>query len=423
MKSSCLGMMRLDRKCAGEKILYVFVAALLILSNLKMNYIYGISYIPYAEKEFSASIGDTPRSMVNATFMMIDKWRREIIINTWGGISGSDYYLIANNQPKEIHHITFNLPANATVTSVQDAYEDYSESMIVTSVREGYTQINMTLIRPLRSNERNEFLIAYDLPSSRYITKRNWQDYTLELNLVKPENWYINEFQLIISLPEGAGLISVSDNRCKVERQGLSTKIVLAERDLIEFQSPRITLNYQYFILWGVFKPLMWTALAALFGAALFFIKKFLRPPTRVTPVSIGALREFVEVYYEKRRLSKEIEDLQRRFRSGRISRKRLRLRRRSLDQKLSTLNKRLADLKNQVLAAAEQYEEAMRELETAEAEIETLNADIERVETRFRRGEISSEARRRLLNEYSRIKERAERTISEILLRLEEGI
>jgi len=410
----------LDRKQIDEKILCLFVAVLLISASLKISLTCGTPYASHIVKSSLSSTMGNPELAANETFL-IDEWRREISVDAWGGLSGSDYYLIINNQSEDIYQVTFTLPANASDISIQDAYGDYSKIEMAISVQEDSVQVNVMLRKTLKQGERNEFLIVYGLPSSRYISKKSWQDYTLELNLVKPENWFVKKFSLVISLPEGAELRDFSDADYKVERQGLSLKIVLTEYNLGEFHTSHITLDYQYFVLWAIFRPLMWTGVAALLGAALFFIKRFLRPAAVVTPISPSILKRFVEVYEEKRRLSMELESLQRQLRSGKLSRRRFRLRRRSLDQRLAALNKRLAELKDQIIAAAGRYEEMLRELETAEAEIETLNADIERVEARFRRGEISADVRRRLMDEYNRIKRRAESAISEILLRLQE--
>ncbi|HIE19150.1 TPA: hypothetical protein EYP75_05430 [Candidatus Bathyarchaeota archaeon] len=413
-------MIKLDRKRGDKKILYISVALFLIFASLKISLAYGAAYGSHIVNASLISTLGNPGLAANETFV-IDEWSRKISLDAWGGVSGSDYYSIFNNQSKVIYQVAFNLPANATDISVQDAYGDYPKTGIATFPGKDYIQTSITLREPLKPKERNEFLITYGLPSSKFISQKSWQNYMLRLNLVKPENWIVKKFSLIISLPEGAELRNFSNTHYKVERQGLSLKIILTEYNLVEFHTSHITLEYQYFILWRIFRPLIWTAVAALAGTALFFIKRFLHPTTVVTPVSPSILKKFVEVYEEKRRLSEEIQSLQKLFRSGKLSRRRLRLRKRSLDQRLAVLNKRLAELKDQIINVADRYNEMLRELETAEVEIETLNMDIERVEVRFRRGEISAEVRRRLMDEYSRIKSRAEGKISEILLRLQE--
>jgi len=411
----------LDEKKIDKRILHVFLAALLIFAVLEINLPSRTTYVSHAVKTALKPLMSDSNLTMNET-LQLDEWRRELVVDAFGGLSASDHYSIVNNQSEEIYRMTFLLPANASDVSLQDAYGYYSKNVLTISTQEEYTQINVTLNDALKPGERNEFLITYNLPSNRYIIKNSWQDYTLNLNLTKPENWFVKKFSLIIILPEGAEIKNLSGIEYKIEKQGLSTKVIFTEHDLVEFHESHITLEYRYFILWAALRPILWTAVAAFIGAAFFLIKRrFLQPTPVAKPVSLSILREFVESYEEKRRLLIEIESLQRQFKRGRISRRRLRLRRKSLDQRLAILNKRLAELKGQIIARAERYKEILRDLETAEAEVEALNVDIERVEARFRRGEISAEVRRRLLDEYGRIKERAENTISKVLARLQE--
>ena len=403
-------------------IFYTLMAAILISSGISTSSADEAPSDSMRIQSLSASPAENPGSEGNEVFL-IDEWRREITIDAWGGITGSDYYLIFNNQSEGLYQITFHLPANASEISVQDAYGEYQDFSIVTESFEDHVQLNLTLRQPLKPGERNQFLISYRLPPDRYITQNSWQDYTLKLDLSKPENWLIKKFTLTIILPDGATVKWFSNQPYKIEKRGLSPRITMEEDHLKDFRDPRITLDYQYLIIWGAARPAIWTAVAALIGAILFYTRRFLRPEVAVPPVSVNLLKRFVEAYEERRRLLAEVEALERAFRSGRAPKKKFRLRRRSLKQRLLALDKRLAELRGQITATSKRYEEMMKEIMTAEAEIETLNSDIDRVEVRYRRGEISASVRRRLLEEYSRIRKKAENRISEILLRLEEGI
>jgi len=61
--------------------------------------------------------------------------------------------------------------------------------------------------------------------------------------------------------------------------------------------------------------------------------------------------------------------------------------------------------------------------IEVAETQLEEVKAGIQRIEARYRRREISSEAHRKLLEEYHRRRDGAENTIEGLLLRLREEI
>jgi len=385
-----------------------------------------ISYIQEAgcDSDVKNALTITPGTaelLTNGTYI-IEEWVRKISIDPWDAISGSDYYLIFNNQSEEIQQVSLVLPINASDISVRDAYGEYKTGTNIL-FRENYIQVDVTLRKPLNPGERNEFLIAYKLPPSEFLVSKSWQDYVLELDLAKPENWTVNKFSLMISLPEGAELKDLSDASFEVKKEGLSLKIILTEHDVVKFHNPHIVLEYQYFIFWKIFRPLIWAIVLASLGTVAFFVRKSTRPAVTAVTAPPSVLEEFIKVYEERRRLYVNLQSLQRQFRRGKISRKRLKLRKESLDRRLAALNKRLMELKEQISTLAKQYREMLRDLETAEAEIEMLNTNIEQVEARFRRGEISADARKKLIDEYNSIRRRAEGRISEILLRLQEEI
>lgn len=408
----------MNDKWIHEINLYIILVALLCFVSLGMFSVQKANCGLEIENTLTVT-PNTAESSMNETYI-IEKWIRKISIDPWGSISGSDYYLIFNNQSEEIQQVSFVLPINASDISVRDAYEEYKTETDVL-FRENYSQVNVTLRRPLNPGERNEFLIVYKLPSNEFLVSKGWQDYTLELDLAKPEKWLVEKFSLIISLPEGAELKNSSNTSFKIRKEGLSLKVILTEENVVKFSDPHVVLEYRYFIFWRIFRPLIWTAAFGSLSVVVFFVRRLIKPTVITATVPPNVLREFIKVYEERRRLYIDLQSLRKQFRRGKISRRKLKLRRESLDRRLAALNKRLMDLKEQISAVTERYGEMLRDLETAEAEIEMLNANIEHVEARFRRGEISADVKKKLIDEYNSIKRRAEGRISEILLRFQE--
>ena len=408
----------MNNKRRYEINLYIILIVLLCFAGLRISYVQEAGCNLDVKNALTITPG-TAELLTNGTYI-IEEWVRKISIDPWDAISGSDYYLIFNNQSEEIRQVSLVLPINASDISVRDAYGEYKTGTNIL-FRENYIQVDVTLRKPLNPGERNEFLIAYKLPPSEFLVSKSWQDYVLELDLAKPENWTVNKFSLMISLPEGAELKDLSDASFEVKKEGLSLKIILTEHDVVKFHNPHIVLEYQYFIFWKIFRPLIWAIVLASLGTVVFFVRKSTRPAVTAVTAPPNILEEFIKVYEERRRLYVNLQSLQKQFRRGKISRKRLKLRKESLDRRLAALNKRLMELKEQISTLSKQYREMLRDLETAEAEIEMLNTNIEQVEARFRRGEISADARKKLIDEYNSIKRRAEGRISEILLRLQE--
>jgi len=364
-------------------------------------------------------------SVANYTFQ-VDDWRREVKIDGWGGISVTDYCVLVNTANETVYTVYFSLPPNATIISVQDIFGDISRSSLTIVNHNEYVEVQVFLRDRLETGQKVKLLVSYGLPSASYLSKTSWQDYTLSVPLDKPEDWFVKQFSLVVFLPEGAEFQRSSMSRSEIKKNGFSTTITFVEHNVTKFSEPRVTLYYRYIILWVAFRPALWVGTAAAILAALYFARRTVAPSVAaaaLTPLSPEILRKFVDTYEEMRRLKAELSSLERQVHRGKLSRRRYRLRRRSLDGRLSRLQRDLEELKGKVAAAGGQYSERIRELETAEVEIETLETDIERVETRFRRREINSEVYRRLLDEYNRIKDRAENTIAEVLLRFREEI
>ena len=91
------------------------------------------------------------------------------------------------------------------------------------------------------------------------------------------------------------------------------------------------------------------------------------------------------------------------------------------LENRLSSLSKDLSSLRERIRSSGPRYASIIRQLEVAEAQLEEAEAGIRRIRTRYRRGEISREAYRRLLDEHERRKEEAHLLIEGALLRLRE--
>jgi hypothetical protein len=370
--------------------------------------------------------GNNGSATVNYT-IVTDDWTREISIDAWGTISVADYLLMTNNLETAESLIFIALPLNATNIVAQDPYGTVLRYALTANTPGGYAEMTVYLSESAQPGEKFKLLITYGLPRTIYLTQQGWQDYTLDISVGKPDNWFVKQLSVMVILPEGAEFQETTKQPYEVQKEAFSTKVEFSEANVTEFGEPSFTLRYTYIILWAAFKPALWIGTGAIIVAAVVFLKRMtprLYSAVEVAPpFSPETLRDFVNKYEERRRLKSELDSLESQVRKGKLSRRRHRLRRSSIDGRLSRLEKDLAELKAQLLSVGGSYAERMKHLETAEAEIETLAQDIERTERRFQLKEISAESRRRLLDEYSRIKERAENTIAETILRLREEI
>lgn len=354
--------------------------------------------------------------------------RREISIDVWGKISAIDFYEI---EAANVYSVDIILPLKATDIVVYDAYGKYSKADVRFSNESYGVVVKIYLSEKLRADGRIKIAVSYALPPQNYLVKDGWQNYVLKINLIRPDEWVIYKVALIVTLPEGASLIQVNEPITRAQGIRVESVSPFQERVFVEyhsvvrFEDVSINVSYQYMVFWAGLRPTLLAA--AIVGSAiiLFLLAKssaHVGIPSP-TPVSVEILRKFIEVCEEKNRIMSEMESLEEQSARGKISRRQYRLMRKNLEGQLSSVQKSFLDLKAKMEAAGRTYANMIKRLEEAEAEIEVMKRSISEVEVRYRRGEISAETRRSLLEDYRRRIDRAESVRDEILLRLKEEI
>ncbi|MEM2913046.1 MAG: hypothetical protein QXR06_01745 [Candidatus Bathyarchaeia archaeon] len=384
----------LSNKTATPTVLYNFTSPLASHANIS-------SWV-----EFSTS-----------TFELFElkEMRREIAIDSWGKITVTDFYQLTSMV--NVYRITFILPKGASDISIYDAYGKYEQSQILVN-KGNYTEVDLTTKDLLRESSNVKLAVSYTLPLWGYITKSGWQDYALNINITKPkvgiiskpETWIVKKIKVSVSLPEGAA------PQGGVEKEWLN---------VTKLQNLNFSLKYQYNILWAAFKPTLWAGLAMGLAILIFSLIKSVGKTEvyAATVVSSETIRKFIELLEERNRIVSEIESLDQQSRRRKISRRHYRLQRRTLEERLSIIQRDFSNIKREIESFGARYANMMRRFETANVDIETMNKNIADVESRYQRGEISAEARKKLLDEYGRKKENAESIIDEILIRLKEEL
>ncbi len=358
----------------------------------------------------------------SSTFQIleIDEFKRQITIDSFGKISVTDYYQLTNKALGYPIVVSLTLPSDAEAISVQDIYGTLSG--VTVSKEATYTEVTVTLRGYLWPGDNVKLLVNYGLPSEKNIIRDGWQDYTLNVSLARPQGWILRAFSVVVSFPEGASFQSATIPST-VAKEGFTETASFYEYNVTRFHDLSLNLKYQYSILWAAFRPTLWVGVGAAIVALVLFVRRPLKIAVATTPFSTEILKKFVDTYEEKRRVEHDRESLDQQAMKKKISRRRYKLRRSSLDGRISKMQRELAEGRKEIERIGSQYKERMRQLEVSETEIETSDRDIARVDARYRRHEVSAEARKRLLDEYNRRKERAENIIAETLLRLREEI
>lgn len=338
---------------------------------------------------------------------------RRIELDPWGSLQVSDSYEFTD-KGETLSRISLFVPTNATDISVLDVYAPLA---VLDKVDQDSAKlVSISLREAASKNDKIKLTVNYKLPPSRYIKQNSFEAYTLTADFLNLMNRTANKMVVKVVLPEGAKIQADSDvgNVYQSEVNNAS-----------RFSNMNINLGYRYNILWSSFRPVTWSGVSsAILCAVIFLLSRRAKPAAvAIAPVATEALRNFVDSYEERMRIVTELRSMGRQVRRGRLSRRRYRARRASLDNRLRRLDKELTDLRSKISDAGRTYADLVQRLEVAETELETVDQNIRRVEVRYRRGEISAEARQRLLDEYSSRRDRAESTVSQVTLRLREEL
>jgi len=291
--------------------------------------------------------------------------KRDLSIDSLGRITVTDFYEISTVNLKEI---AFILPSNATDISVYDVYGKYPKYRVWVVKQNPISVVKVTLDEKLKNTKRGKIAIAYTLPFSQYVTRNNWQNYILKVNVTRPNEWIIKRIIIIVTLPEGANFVQEKQGNLEIKRIGFFQERAIFEYyNVTKFQDLVISVNYQYMPLWAAFRPtILAGTLIGVVSLILFFTRSTKAEaaiPAPATPISPETIRKFTEAYEERLHILSDIDYLEQQLRRKKISRRQYRFRRRTLDKRLSAIQRTIINLQREIEAAGERYADMMRRL------------------------------------------------------------
>jgi hypothetical protein len=356
-------------------------------------------------------------SLDGFTIIEVNKIERQLMPDQWGNLFLADLYQVTNKGTEPLSTLEIQLPQGAYSHSVQDASGNRpwipTENGIVVRLR-----------NVLNKNEKATFTVAYQLPRENYIEKHSWHDFKLTLNSFEHFTWTVRKLTVTVILPEGAEFQSSSMSPDSVQKNAFQEVATFVFLNATPFHNLNFDLTYRHLVFWASFRPTLWIGVLAAVVAAIALLWRAPKVPyVPIIPVPPKDIRRFVDIYEKKTRRLRELESIEKQALKGKISRRQYKMRKRALENRISVSSRNLTSLREKLSAASQKYADMMRQVEVAETRLMGAETDIRRLETRYRQGEISKEAYRRLLNEYNRRRDGAKTTIDGVLLRLREEI
>jgi hypothetical protein len=345
----------------------------------------------------------------------------------------TDSYIMVS-KAEDLSELTVQVAPSAYEITAWDVlerkYGEEGEGETLTVERGKATEpVNVTLPFQFKKNEQVRFRLTYFIPWENVVNQTGWQHYQVNLPSLGDFAWIIRKLVITVILPEGGEFISLKGTEASesgiLQREAFQESLTFTYYNVTSFHKLASKVAYDYNVLWFSFRPTLWVGAAVTAIAALVLIWRAQKPAAPIPKILIKPeeLKKYVSAYEEKRRNLRLLETLEEKARRGKIPRRRYKVRKRALESRLSVLSKDLTRLRETLRSASSKYADMMRQIEVAEAELESIEMGIRRTETRYRRGEISTAAYHKLLEDYFRRRERARTTIDGIILRLKEEI
>jgi predicted DNA binding CopG/RHH family protein/opacity protein-like surface antigen len=375
------------------------------------------------------TISETALDKYHIPIVEVEEMQREIRLDEWKQIFVTDSFTIVNRGIKFPNPIFMRLPQGVFKDSVSAS--DVAGNKFTTSLEEANTTTyRITLAVAPKQNETLKMKVAYKLPWDKYVSQQGWDNIKLDLISLSDPYWAPRKLIVKFILPEGARLINLNSlaAETKIEKNVFTETVSLVYYNATLFRDQSVRLTFSYLPFWSSFRPTLWVGVAVALIGVVVYLWRMRKPAVAVAPVlripiRPEFLKEFVDAYERKTKTLQELESLEQQVKKGRVPRRQYKVKKQMLEGRLSSISKDLSNLRQKIQAAGLRYADIMRQLEVAETEIEGANREIARIEARYRGGELSKEAYRRLREEYERRRDNAKVTIDGVLLRLKEEI
>lgn len=366
----------------------------------------------------STEISFTQESADEFACFSIIRLDREITADSTFDIPFSDLFVLKSKTRFTINNIRLMLPENSSNIA---AYDEQGKKL-TTVLHENETNIYRISLTIVEGQSRS-FRLTYTLPKEDHLIQLDSQDYMLTLALSENLRVLPKTFNIKIVFPEGAVIQSFPQQTFSIQRDVFRETLSLSLHNITWLHNEQWSFTYGYSIFWSSFRPTLWTTALVIIGSIIAFAWQRPKTPVVVSTILVSrrVLNEFVETYEEKKRVVSELEETRQKAIKGKVSRRHYKIRKTTLENRLSSLSKKLTDLRKEIMSGGAKYADIMRQLEVTEIELENIEEDIRRIEVRFKRGEISAQTYRRLLENDIKRQERARTTIDGILLRLRE--
>jgi hypothetical protein len=386
----------------------------------------------------------------------ISNLNRQISIEAAGKVTVVDSYRITGNTASSVSSFVLSLPLQASNVVVRDSFG--TELTTYQSSSSEVLLVNATLSSFINKDQTTSLTAQYNLLSATV----HGDNYVLsDFQLFPDFQYLVQQATMIFNPPEGATIVNPQvitlESASTLTRSTYQDTLTVAKNSLsyVDYLTPQqntIQLSYNYNPVWVSFKPTFWAALAGGIGCIGAFIYQKRRPKdetykTRAEkltrrepalspehekhlqeiktgqPITSDIIRDFLNIYEDRKELKAELVALEVRAQKGKVPRRQYKVQRKAIEVRVESLTRSIERTKAVFRGSTGNYPDLIRQLDLAEEDLSETEENIRTIAVRQSRGEISLEAYKKEIASHQKLHNKADKAINGILLRLREKI
>ena len=336
-----------------------------------------------------------------------------------GSLRLEDTYVVIN-RGTAIRWLHLKLPPEASNIGAHDGVGSLLAVHEEPEEEEAPIDLYVQPRQPLSQWDRWRITVEYSIPRRGHIEGEGGRQI-----LTYPVHGfphYVRNLQVVATLPEGGRLIASDPDATSVEKVSAFTKqAVIDFGGVMPSERPEVSVEYDQFILWAIFRPLEWALIATGFVASLYVLRRRRRveeeKPVEAKP---SELEDFLALYRERVALLAELESLERRVERKEIGREHFDRRSAEITRRQRELLERLRRLGRRIEAADPRISGRIREFREAETELERVGTDLRNLEVRRRTRRVSRRDYQRRRGGYLKRRSRARRRLEQVIAALQ---
>ncbi|MGD6807407.1 MAG: hypothetical protein ACQCN4_10670 [Candidatus Bathyarchaeia archaeon] len=386
----------------------------------------------------------------------ISNLNRQITIDPTGTVTVVDSYRITGNTGASVSSFVLSLPPQSSNVVVRDSFG--AALTYYQSSRSDVLLVNATLSSFINKGQSTSLTAQYNLPGA---TLQGDQYVLSDFQLFPDFQYLVQQATMIFNPPEGATIVtpqvSTLDSASTLTRTTYQDTLTITENSIsyVDYLTPQqntIQLTYHYNPVWVSFRPTFWAAFAAAIGCvgAVIYQKRrpreetyktraeklTLRPPTLSPkhekhlqeiktgqPITADIIRDFLNIYEDRKELKAELIALEVRAHKGKVPRRQYKVQRKAIEVRIESLTRSIERTKAVFRGSSGNYPDLIRQLDLAEEDLAETEENMRNIAARQSRGEISLEAYKKEIASHQKLHDKADAAINGILLRLREKI